>query len=175
MVADAGTDGTRTPNHAGHGPAWVQGPECRWIAFASASGAGRGRMGLPAPAMRRDLRPDHRGLAPIVAGLAVCVPFLRASGTHGFASDDAEGPNPDDSGGVGDAVSVALIILALWLAVAVVIATLWALIGLGLRRGRCTCVVCSFRNQVPPPARHHTDSDVAPPSTAPRADKHRQA
>ena len=117
------------------------------------------------------------GLVSIVTDLAVCLPFYQAQELTGFASEDAEGLNPDDSGGVGDALSVVLIILALWLAVAVLIATLWALIGLGLRRGRCNCVVCSFRNQVPPPARRvrrHTDSDATPPSKAPQADRRPQ-
>jgi hypothetical protein len=177
VVADAGTDGTRTPNHAGHGPTWVEGPECGWIAFAPARppvASARARPRLSAAATRRDLRPDHMGLAPIVADLAVCLPFLRAQELTGFASDGAEGPNPDDSGGVGDAVSVVLIILALWLAVAVLIATLWALIGLGLGRGRCHCVVCSFRNQMPPPASLHGRPDAVPRSTASQADQRPQ-
>ena len=175
MVADAGTDGTRSPNHAGHRLTWVEGPECGWMASASDPALDAVAPAWPAGAMRGDLRPDHMGLVSIVADLAVCLPFYRAQELTGFASKDAEGLNPDDSGGVGDALSVVLIILALWLAVAVLIATLWALIGLGLRRGRCHCVVCSFRNHMPPPARLHSRPDTTRPSKAPQADRRPQA
>jgi hypothetical protein len=51
-------------------------------------------------------------------------------------------------------VSIALTVVGVWLAASVVVGAVWALIGLGLRRGRCP----SDQVEGPASARVHRDS-----------------